>query len=373
MKNLFFSLSMTVPLAVFAGDLDARVSKLESTSAKTTVESYADQPISLSATTYPAIQDSCHIKLEIGAVYQSIQVGGTEFAVEISELSFENILIDGNVLSPKSHMNWGLNLAASYVPFLEEYDLRLANSYFESNNTFKKSSAGILPLNTTDFSFFISAIGFGFSFASSNLKTGYDLLSLEIGRATNFSKKFSVHPVFGLTSLWLWLAQKNTYSVADGEDFAGESLYENMKNDWFGIGPSTGVNTNLALNKNISVFFDTKGAIMYGSFKNNHSSILTEAGEEPFQISKISDKKVIPYLEFIIGGAYEFFDEQDRNHFKLRAGYDLKYFFSANKNLINLPVGFGPGEYQPFQESGVYRANEDISTQGLILDLAWSF
>ena len=362
---------MVASVAIFAGDIDSRVSKLESTSAQTTTHSYADNSIARLSTAYPIVKDPYHLKLEIGAVYQTIQVGSTEFATEFNagylvpepdtdDLSYP---YSADILKPKSKMGWGINLAASYAPFLEEYDLRLANKYFENSSNSKTTtnslSSFITGLNVNGYVIYDT----WFDFTSSRLKAGYNLLGLELGRATSWSKKFSVRPFVGLMSSWIWLDQHSTYSFSDDAN----SAYEHTKTNWFGIGPQAGLNGNFALNKNFSIFLDTKGALMYGSFKDKHTSSSTEFLPTFFnyEIAKISDKKVVPYAEVILGGSYECFDKQGKNHFKLRAGYDVQFFISGNQSLIY--------ELEDINENAFTRAKDDISTQGLILDLAWSF
>lgn len=363
LKNLPVAAVCFASFSAFAGmDMDSRVSQLEAQMKQVRTATENKNFGAKTATAGAMLDDPYHITLGIGAVYQNAILGSTEFAYTDNDAAGD-YPTEGDLKEGKDNWSWGINVFAGYNFDHDGYDMKLTNSYFDTSAS-SSANAGfggvVVPLRALDTivptESFISA-----QESKSSLSITYDLLGLELGRDFYVSQYLSVRPFVGLLSSWMWLENKISYSGGDVLDV--NSVYVEDKSNWWGIGPQFGLNSEFGLGGGFSIFADTKGALTYGRFRVYHTEDYSGTTAPEAEI-KAYGHRIIPYVQAVLGVSYEFTTDNNKNYFLLRAGYNTQYFFGANQMLR--PVSGSSQEY-------FYRENNNLQTQGLILDASWAF
>lgn len=310
----------------------------------------------------PHLKGDTGLYAEIGAIYQNASLGGMEFAWT-NETGEQGDPFIGKLLENPRKMAWGVNAALGYRFEKQACDTKITNSYFNvsSSKSIATENGNVNPISISNDvcgAYVYSDSG------KSNQKITYDLLGLEIGNNVFFNPSFSLRSMLGILTIWNQMTQKSYYN----------GIYSQMDNFWntldenkfFGIGPQVGLKSDWVLLDNFNLFLETKGALLYGSYKTKHKEY-TNYYSYPDDLAvklSISDKRIIPYVQALIGLSYEFYIADDAASFKIRAGYNTQYFFGANQ-AISTNSGDDAQQYMRF--------NNNLQTQGLLLDLSCSF
>ena len=352
MKNLFFLASLITTINGIAQDSQQNLSDIQ-------ITARSHQIGAKSPAGYPKIKDPAGLRFEVGGMYQNAILGGTAYAY-LSQTENPDLYCDhdAQVLRPRAKMSWGVNGAVSYYSQQHEYELKLRNSYYDlSTSSSIESSDGsyVYP-----YSYSSACSGPLYSkLANSKLDVTYDLLGLELQKSFFVNRYFSIDVVGGLLASWTWFTWTTQFQELNFEDAGADPewfLYRQDHSSWFGIGPELGFNLNFNLARGFSLFFANTGALMYGKYdiKNYHDVFYEEDIDTDIHYGSAKDSihSIMPYVQSFMGLAYEFFSAKDRDFIKIRAGYNTQFFFSANQML---------------------RRNQELQTQGLQFDLAWSF
>lgn len=372
--NLFKNLSVAavcLSSAAFAGmDIDSRVSQLEMQMKQVRTATDNNSFGAKTAEAGPKIVDGYDVTLGIGVIYQTATMGGTEFAYSENDVTAD-LPHDGDLAESGDSWAWGVNAMIGFDFERDGWDVKITNSYFDTDDSTSVSSGfggAVVPLRVL--STIIPGECFEYSSeARSNLNITYDLLGLELGRNYFVSEHLSMRPNYGLLASWVWSTNKISYS---GGDFLNEnSVYTRDHSNWFGIGPQFGLNTSWGLGKGIAIFADTKGALMYGRFKVQHEEHYSLSTDNPDVEISAYGHRLIPYVQAILGLSYNFFSDNNKNSFTLRAGYNVQFFLGANQTLR--PASEACGSDTTAVREVFYRENNNLQTQGLIIDAAWTF
>ena len=375
MKNLFLAAAMIPMIYASAQDTDDQIKDLQAQIQEIRVMAESRQVGAQSPAGYPKIEDAIGLRFELGGMYQNAVLGATEYAFVVPNVTTTiSANFEGEMLLPEAKMGWGVNGSVSYYCKEHGYELKLRNSYFDlSSSSFYGVNVDqnvLFPLNYADPDVITSIDA---KAVSSSLGITYDLLGLELQKSFYVNRYFNIDVIGGLLASWNWLTRSSTYHeiylFIEPED-PDWYLYRQDHSSWFGIGPELGINLNFMLGEGFSVFFNNTGALMYGKFDVKYyqeclyyddlvvGNFLTHTD------LKASDHRIMPYVQSFMGLAYEFFAGEDKNFLKIRAGYNTQYFISANTMI----------RYDGDDVSQLYyRLNENLQTQGLLFDLAWSF
>jgi len=366
LKNLPAVAVCFASFSAFAGmDMDSRVSQLEAQMKQVRTATENKNFGAKTATAGAMLDDPYHVTLGIGAVYQSAILGSTEFAYTENDTAV-SYPVEGDLKEAKDNWSWGINAFVGYNFDHDGYDMKITNSYFDTSAS-STANAGfggaVVPLRASTYIVDeTSETSFtNCSESKSQLSITYDLLGLELGRDFYVSQYLAIRPFIGLLSSWMWL--ENNISYSGGEELTVNSVYVEDHSNWWGIGPQFGLNSEYGLGGGFSIFADTKGALTYGRFRVYHTEDFSGTANPEAEV-KAYGHRIVPYVQAVLGVSYEFTTDNNKNHFLLRAGYNTQYFFGANQMLR--PSNNGAINY-------ITRQNNNLQTQGLILDASWAF
>ena len=181
----------------------------------------------------------------------------------------------------------------------------------------------------------------------------YDL-DLSLGRNYFVSKYLSLHPFFGLTTLWIGQHLHAHYLTT-----ASQHQKIKGKNNFWGIGPRLGVGGQCYLGEHISLYTDVSGALYWGDFDVRLRE--RTPSSELFDI-KADLNRIAPAIALGLGGAYETAFGDNAYYLTFKIGYEAQYYWRQNQ----LP--------NPYLPSYSYdRYSEDLAMMGLTAEMRLDF
>lgn len=311
-------------------------------------------------------------------IYWHPKMGGTEYAITYTPTDFiGNILptntpLDAYALSHRPNgdykendFGWDLGLKAGlgYKTPHDAWDVLGRYTWFESHDTKqsgKNYPAMMFPLKLSiglspDFS--------AVNHAKSTVDISYQNVDLELSRNFFLSHNYSVKPYISLKGTWLDIQQKLLFTQVQNASllnlfvaFRGDQFKANLSSRYFGFGPRIGAETKYYFNNGINIFGDFAAAILYGQFKTKQTDDIPEARfggllfdqldpdeqqefEELFNFSftapsrKLSHNfhSFIPFAQMWLGLEWNKFMNCKKQHIRLKAGYEVQYFWRANQ------------------------------------------
>lgn len=195
----------------------------------------------------------------------------------------------------------------------------------------------------------------------------FSMFDWELGRWHYVSKNIGLRPHVGVKGGWIHQHRKTTM-------IAGMPLTErafNMKNNFWGVGPSAGVNTmwilgnaGAAMDHRFSLFGDFGGAFMYGHFHTTQrGSTKTSTGVIHERISNLNRNLAVTMLQGIMGFSWDKAFNQGRNHFMMKLGYEFQYWFRQNQFPFTGDSGKGSS----------VRYSDDLALQGVTTEFRFDF
>ena len=374
MKSLLLAATMIPIIYASAQDTDDQIKDLQAQIREIRVMAESRQVGAQSPAGYPKIEDAIGLRFELGGMYQNAVLGGSEYATIYRALNdVDNpCIFSQKVYQPEAKMGWGVSGAMSYFCKEHGYEIKLRNSYYDLATSSYISVPYPIFDSAIQATSCIETCGQELFFVSANSKLDitYDLLGLELQKSFYLNRFFSVDMMGGILASWMWLTQNKKFDSMDFNIELDQYMHIRDHSYWFGIGPELGLNLNFSIGKGFSIFFNNTGALMYGKFDIEYQQTEkfyfeeSEEYEVYDQYTEAADHRIIPYIQSFIGLAYELFAGDDKNFIKMRAGYNAQYFISANTMIR--PDGY------PFNFR-INRLSENLQTQGLLFDLAWSF
>jgi hypothetical protein len=205
-------------------------------------------------------------------------------------------------------------------------------------------------------------------------KLHLNMIDGEIGRRFFAGKWLSVRPNIGLRAAWVRQTfdidyYGGTFSTAGIEDI-------DMKNNFWGIGPRIGINTQWALGCGFSLYGDGALSLLYGRFKISQEEFIgPEELVNPASntVINIQDNYHVTkaVTDMTLGVRWETGFRDSGCHFTLSAGWENHIFFNQNQLkrfwTIDNATATGTGWTQFTNDNG------DLTTQGFTLSARFDF
>lgn len=260
--------------------------------------------------------------------------------------------------------NVGFRVGFDYGMKYDQWDTAFYYTYFRADGRHHVSTDGQI---TSAFlgNFYIDnqegfAFGPDYQKASIHWNIDYNVFDWEIGRNYWVSQALALRPFIGLKGGWIDQGIHTKWKdplVADPGSFG--TAKEHMKNDFWGIGPSLGLNMKWKFgairNHFFSLFGDLSGAIMYGNWTFGD----VYRNQVPEKVTVVLDtiNSAATMLRTFLGFGWETQFSQDRYYFSLRLGYEMQVWLNQFQ-LITLSQG---------------RPNNELTFQGGTFDFQFGF
>lgn len=175
--------------------------------------------------------------------------------------------------------------------------------------------------------------GLAYQKASIDWRIHFNIFDWELGRDFWVSKALSLRPFLGLKGGWIHQSmhtkwQNPTLPPPPPIYQPFQEGRENLKNNFWGLGPSLGIHTKwkfLSLeNHSLSLFGDFSGAFMYGhwTFKDAYRNDILQ--KVSVKLSDINGGASM--FRTFMGFGWETHLNRERIHFSTRLGYEMQFW-----------------------------------------------
>jgi len=171
--------------------------------------------------------------------------------------------------------------------------------------------------------------GVAYQNASIRWKIDFNMFDWELGRAYWVSKALSLRPFLGLKGGWIHQSVHSKWqfpTLTTGTAFTTGT--ENLKNDFWGLGPSGGIDMKwnfLALNRHsFSLLGDFSGAIMYGHW--TFDDVYINDIQQKIIATLSDNNSAASMLRTFMGFGWDINSRCDRYQFSTRLGYEMQFW-----------------------------------------------
>jgi Legionella pneumophila major outer membrane protein precursor len=327
-------------------DPHSRVSRLETDMQKIGAENAYGHFGSRTASAQPQI-DGYGIFVTADFLWWKLYEGGTDYLFKD-----QNARGVPPAIGEIKHCNFdwepGFKIGAGYLFDYDSWDTAIDFTYYQTNARHSSKSSHLFPLIGDQSLDLIEAkIHWDVSF--------YDLHWV-LGRNYFVSKFLSFRPFFGIATAWID-QHRHLHLRQNGND----RIALKSENDFWGIGPRVGVDTQFALCENFSIYGNVTGDLLWADFEVSEKEVNKTTSTEIYDLDYDLDS-IVPTLSFGLGVAYETNLSKDRYHIMIKAGYENQYWWRQNQ----LPVFEG-------SIPAFHRISEDLSLQGLTVEFRLDF
>jgi hypothetical protein len=193
----------------------------------------------------------------------------------------------------------------------------------------------------------------------------FNAVDMELGRAMYLTKAFAFRPHWGVRAAWIDQRFRDHFRGAlqlnqDEFKFFG-------KNNYWGVGPRTGMNGEWHLGKGFSVLGKIAGALLYGQTRIMHRSEQIPTGAAAFDIvNQFSEHfdQLVPNLQMLFGLQWGSCFRCDKMYFGVNVCWEANYWW----NQFNIPVAL-ENYRAPLPTVG----NQPVTMEGLTLNTELDF
>lgn len=297
------------------------------------------------------------------ALYWHADVGNTDWASK--KPANENNFIVKNVHHLDFKWSWGFKVGIGANIDHDMWDSNFYYTWFRTENSNAIGGDGFTVAdNIGDFGTYS-----GLSSGKIDWTLHFNMFDWELGRWQYSSKNLALRPHAGIKGGWI---NQTIHARFSGTGYPidpfAANANEKFENNFWGVGPSVGVNAvwvlataGRAMDHRFSLLGDFSGALMYGHFqvKNNQRYYDVNGNYVSGLILKnLTRNLASTMLQGFFGLSWDAPFNQNRNHFMMKVGYELQYWFRQNQLVMGLHMR---------------RYSDDLALQGVTGEFRFDF
>jgi len=225
----------------------------------------------------------------------------------------------------------GFRIALGYNLPYDYWDTRLSYTWFRTAAKDHISTEGQI---TSPFFGNFYASNFKYKQASIQFSVLFNMFDCELGRKYWVSEGLSVRPFAGIKGGWIDQTIRTKWASPS------LSAIENLKNNFWGVGPSGGVQSQWKFGKNETQFFSFIGdfatALMWADWSIPDTYTNTNPQEVVIRYKERYSASLI--FQSFMGIGWETNFNKDRSHFAMRVGYEMQFWLEQFQ-VIDWNVG----------------------------------
>ena len=355
-KYKCITLFLLTALTAEAADLRSRVSTLETQMNAISTKTAEGSIGAKTASASPQILGMDWF-LSADLLFWHANEGGTDYAVLFKNAPY------GSTAKAHTHtlnFGWDVGFRAGIGTYLnhDQWDLYANFTQFQtdkSSSTSLHDGAFIIPL--------LGPILGDSRNQASQVKIGGNIvfynLDFNLGRHYFVSRKLAFHPFIGIKSAWI---AQHIHTQASLVSPTTDVLHLNIKNDFWGIGPTLGIDGKWFMSHHFNLFGSIAGSLLWGTFDVHEKQRLQNRDQITFNVPFDRDL-IVPTTQMQIGFGYETNLFSNRYHLGINLRYEYQYWWQQNQ----MPYFPEPGTFK-------YKcSSEDLSLEGLTLDVRCDF
>ncbi len=242
----------------------------------------------------------------------------------------------------------GFKIGAGYLFDYDSWDTVIDFTYYQTSAHHSSKSSHLFPLIGDQF--------LDLTEAKTHWNVSFYDLHWVLGRNYFVSKFLSFRPFFGIATAWI--DQHRHFDLLTNLD---NQITLKSENNFWGIGPRVGIDTQFALCENFSIYGNIAGDLLWADFDVSEKEVNKTTSTEIYNLDDDLDS-IVPTVSFGLGVAYETNLSKDRYRIMIKAGYENQYWWRQNQ--------------LPLFESAIpafHRISEDLSLQGLTVEFRLDF
>lgn len=254
------------------------------------------------------------------------------------------------VLDAPFDWNTGIRLGIGHTFNQGHSDARFEYTHYQASATSQASGTVISAFDGNYFANNTNGAALDLPYSSANIRYQlfYDTIDLTLGQHYQVDTALSFHPYLGIK---LATINQNIYSnwrdPIPATDFT--TATENLKNNFSGVGPSVGVDSNWSLYKGAAYSLDLIGNLVTGLLYGHTTLSDIYANNKPVNIIvyNTSINGASPMIGGIMG--LQWHSQLAKSDISLSVGYEAQIwfnqvqFYSLNMGKIIRPVTFQGG------------------------------
>ncbi len=258
-----------------------------------------------------------------------------------------------NVLDAPFDWNTGVRLGVGHEFNQGAFDVILAYTHYQGTATSQASGTVISSFDGNYFVNNLNGAGLDKPYQSANIRYQlfYNTLDLNLGRNYQINSFLQFHPYVGLKAASInQNIYSNWYNPIPATNFTAGT--EDLKNDFSGVGPALGVDSNWAIYTGTNQSFDLVGNLVGGLLYGHTTFSDIYSNNQPITIVVHNDSVngVSPMVGGLLGLQWN--TQFAKSDCSIRLGYEAQVwfnqvqFYSLNLGKIIRPVSLQGGNVE---------------------------
>lgn len=328
-------------------------------------------------------QNNCGYSLTAGFILEQVRVTGAQYGYTKNgnAIGAAALPATGKVLVPSFDLTWGVTASLACYFDNKDWTLKSKFDYLSSTGDGKESQdsdSNVIPINIWRDQFIanlnadLGVAGYG----KSHFDTDYYNLNIDFNRELYIDNHFTLEPKMGLKLSFIYDKVTSTFTNnGSGSGFSTSSnlgtneLKRIQDTNFWGIGPSMGLNSAWNIGKGFSMIFEGTTAILLGYSKA--SDKVSYSGNIASSTSSSTPHLAVlsPTIQTLLGLKYETALSDNTQKIMLKLGWDTAFYWNQRNHINVVSETTFNSSLDTFQLA----EGDTFGLTGLLLNLTWSF
>jgi hypothetical protein len=318
-----------------------------------------------------------------GFLLEQVRMTGTQYAYTKNgnALGATALPARGQILEPSFDLDWGVTVGLAHYFCNKNWTLHSRFDYLQSTGSANNSAgfnSNIVPIHLWRDQFFaalntdLGVAGTGIS----NFTVSYYNLNIDVDRDLYIDENFSLSPHVGLKLSFIYdhVVTQFTGSGSDTvfsnlTDLNANVLTRTQKANFWGIGPSFGIDSDWYLFCDVSLFFEGTAAVLLGYSQASDAVVYSALFASSTSSSSPSLPLFSPAVQTLLGLKYERLIYCDTQKVIAKLGWDTSMYWNQWNHINTISESAFNSSLDTFQIS----EGNTFGLTGLLFSLTWNF
>lgn len=331
----------------------------------------------------PPQEDGNNYYLTAGFLYEQVRMTGLQYAYTKNgnAIGATALPATGTILEPSFNPSFGFTGGLAYYFCNKNWTLNTRFDWLQSTgkaNTSVEFNDNIIPVNMWRDQFF-SALDADLGVAGqgiSKFTVSYYNLNIDLNRELYIDQNFTLEPHMGLKLSFIY-DQAITQFTGNGSDTSFSSvtdlntnlLQRTQKTNFWGVGPSLGIDSDWNLFCDVSLFMEGSAAILLGYSKATDAVVYPALSSSQTQYSTSNIPVFSPSVQALLGLKYETLIYCDSQRLVAKLGWDSSIYWNQWNHINSV----SEATFNSSLDTASLKEGDTFGLTGLLLSLTWNF
>lgn len=268
----------------------------------------------------------------------------------------------GNIVRISPDWDPGFRIGLGWNTTHDFWDVLLNYTWYRNKTSESKTSEnGFFPFWPSSF-----AATSSFDAAKARTQFQMNMGDLEVGRMVFLTKTLAVRPHWGAKGGTLNQKFNSSFSAPRVGILNSEQKFSG-KNNYWGVGPRAGVNTEFHLNQGFSIKGNFAGALLYGKNRTRSRTTVLAVGDTEFTTERdYTDDfyQLVPHVQLALGFQWQTCFWCEKMLYKMSVMWETNFWW----NQFQLPTAVS-NALIPINATNTH----PLTMEGLTLNFEWGF